>query len=767
MADEEVVIVEEEVGGGDDPLGLQTEEKPQESAEDGKKSLKKKLLIFGLPSLLLVILLAAVGIYFLSKAHKNEVNVTEEINETAKPGKKPKISASELERLIEKAKALYDSGDKDGALKLFGEISIYSEAVSNYNLGVAKMGEKDYAGALAYFKNSLKSADNELPSAINSCVCYLKLGDKVAAKEYLSLAKASLPKYTGSPLYSYYYALINYYEGNYYEALSAVSAPTSKFFKNESSEIAKRAYLLFDDSVDMLEILKSEKSKDFLTIGFLHARNGSYREAIDAFENAKKTGQDRVTAQMAESLTYLKAKMPVQASVTLKDAVAISDDNASKIFNVKIFLKDRAFESDKIQTQVLNSFLNNNKTTASIIFYFAPYKIFNPNKTVSTIKKGEAGLLVDDVRAATTYLESAAKQSRINAEMVKGIDYALSGRVYLANKTFKAIESKFPTHSVLLYDLALTYAQSGDYREAYKYFLKAYHFDPKNYDAGIFSIITAKIIGAPYDKTKESLEADIFSGGGALSRSDTAAMFSFVLDNSVSTIDWLTNVPKKDAMSHALAVLISSKLGKRATALQSAKALADASPRDVVANGINLLIKNSGENVKIFARQTQEYINRGNYDLTNVYYGPDIAKDMFVALHRVSGLLMKAKETYEKRLALEKMDRAQLLKGYGATLMYLKMFEGANKAYSSAIFDYDFVNADTLFMAGSSAIASGKSPDAISFFELAKLYDPTSMESIYALGLLYLEAANLNQAGSHFRQLKDGFDSEFFDFDLR
>ncbi|HOI84293.1 MAG TPA: hypothetical protein PKW30_08270, partial [Campylobacterales bacterium] len=144
-----------------------------------------------------------------------------------------------------------------------------------------------------------------------------------------------------------------------------------------------------------------------------------------------------------------------------------------------------------------------------------------------------------------------------------------------------------------------------------------------------------------------------------------------------------------------------------------------------------------------------------------------IAKDMFISLHRASGLLTRAKDIYEKRLAIERVDRAQLLKGYGSTLMYLKMFKEANAAFSSVVFDIDYVNANTLFFAGASAIASGKHSDAISFFELAKLYDPTNLESIYALGLLYLEAANLNQSATQFKNIKGMFESEFFDFDIK
>jgi tetratricopeptide (TPR) repeat protein len=769
VADDEVVIVEEDEGQTSLDSSAATEEAAEKApSEDTQKAgLKKKLMLYGIPAFAVLILIVAVTLIVLNrpKGEKVEVNASEAPK--IKPGAKPKITASELEQLIEKAKALYESGDKESALKLYGEISVYSESVSNYNLGVAKMGEGDYKGAVNYFQNSIKAADNELPSAINSAVCMYKMGDRKKAKEYISLAKASLPKYVNSPLYSYYYSLISYYEGNYYEALSAVSAPTGKFFAHESSEIAKRAYLLFDDGIDMLEILKKEKNKDYLSIGFLQAREGKYKEAIDALESAKKNEPDKLKALMAQSLVYLKANMPLQASNTLKESMLISEAQASRIFDIQLFLKPTAFRSDMIQDKLLNEFISNPKTVASIMFYYAPYKVFNPNKTVSSIKKGEAGLMVDDITAGVGYLENAAKQSKINAEMVRGIDYAVSGRVYLANKLFKALEPKYPTHAVLLYNLGLTYAQSGDFKEAHKYFVRAYNFDPKNYEAGIFSIITSKIVGVPFDRTKESLEADLFAGGSFANKSEYAAMFSFALDNSVATIDWLMNTPKKNAMSLAIGTLISLKLDKRNAAIASAKALSQMLPKDIVAGGLYLFVKNSGENVKFFARETQAYLGKGYYDINSVFYGPDLAKDMFVSLHRVSGLLTRAKDIYERRIKIENNDRAQLLKGYGAVLMYLKMFKEANAAYSTVVLDIDYVNAHTLFMAGASAIASSKNSDAISFFELAKLYDPTSLESVYALGLLYLEAANINQSATQFKMIKGVFESEFFDFDIR
>lgn len=766
MAEEEIVIVENDQEH--ENVDLSSDAYKRIDPEEAKAKKRKIILIATAVGGTVLLLLIGIILYFVFS--KDEEPKTGDTNITKPKGEKVtkrKLTASELEKLIEKAKILYDSGNKESALLLFKEISIYSEAVSNYNLGVAKMGDGDYEGALEYFKKSTKSSDNELPSAINSAVCLFKLGKNKEAREHLSLARASLPKYGASPLYSYYYALISYYEGNYYEALAAVNAPTGKFYKKETEEIAKRAYLALDDSEATLKILKDEKHKDFMTMGFLQARLGKYREAISSFESAKQEREDKVVPLMAQSLVFLKARQPSQASNAAKQAILISEENASSAFPIKVFLKERAFESDKIQNKILTGFLNDNKNSYSIVFYFAPYKIFNPNKTISTIRKGEAGLLVDDVKAGVEYLELAAKQSKINAHMIKGIEYALSYRVYLANKAFKELEPKYPTHSVLLYNLALSYAQSGDFREANKYFTKAYHFDPKNYEAGIFSILTSKILGINFDRIRSSLEEDLFSASTFAGKPEYAAMLSFALDNPVSALDWINNSAKTGAMPLTMGTLMSFKLNRKDLAVANAKSLKNLLPKDIVANGLFQFINGSGGDVKIFAKETQKYLNNNSFDLNSIYYGPDIARDTYVAMCRVSGMLAKAKAVYESRLKIENFDKAQLLKGYGTVLMYLMMFEEATKAYSTLIFDVDFVNAHSLFMAGASAIASGNSSDAISFFELSKLYDPANLESIYALGLLYQEAANLNQATSHFQRIKGQFDSEFFDFDIR
>lgn len=57
--------------------------------------------------------------------------------------------------------------------------------------------------------------------------------------------------------------------------------------------------------------------------------------------------------------------------------------------------------------------------------------MFIQTKQSPLSKKVKPELMVD-IKAGIGYLENAAKQSKVNAEMVRGIDYALSGRVYQA-----------------------------------------------------------------------------------------------------------------------------------------------------------------------------------------------------------------------------------------------------------------------------------------------------------------------------------------------
>ena len=106
------------------------------------------------------------------------------------------------------------------------------------------------------------------------------------------------------------------------------------------------------------------------------------------------------------------------------------------------------------------------------------------------LKKGSFGI-VGQVEEAGTFLEKSARYSKINLLTSKALKLALNNHIYLANKEFLKLIKKRKNSYVLNYDLALTYAQLGNYKKAYQYFLRAYHLNPMDLKSGIYALMAA------------------------------------------------------------------------------------------------------------------------------------------------------------------------------------------------------------------------------------------------------------------------------------
>ncbi|MGB2553959.1 hypothetical protein ACPF04_12465, partial [Campylobacter sp. MOP51] len=77
----------------------------------------------------------------------------------------------------------------------------------------------------------------------------------------------------------------------------------------------------------------------------------------------------------------------------------------------------------------------------------------------------------------------------VNLELSKAISSALNYKLKEANAHFAKLISLYPEHSVLHYNLALSYAQIGNFSLAAKHFITSYHLDPTNHLAGVFGAI--------------------------------------------------------------------------------------------------------------------------------------------------------------------------------------------------------------------------------------------------------------------------------------
>ena len=73
----------------------------------------------------------------------------------------------------------------------------------------------------------------------------------------------------------------------------------------------------------------------------------------------------------------------------------------------------------------------------------------------------------------------------------------------------------------------------------------------------------------------------------------------------------------------------------------------------------------------------------------------------------------------------------------------------------------------TLYYAAAAAIGANHHSNAVVLMELAKLKNPNNFEARYSLGLLWQEANNLNAASIQYNKIPDGFESAFFDFNIK
>ena len=202
MADENIVILEENDGepkeeqtteetqeeSSDNLVSLETlHETPTEESEESKeeeptaetqtpKNNKKLFIIVAVAGGTLLLLIIVLIVLLLTKSDTpksiDAANLAKEIEQKFEP---QKFGGSQIDDMIQKANLLYEKGNKFEALKIYENIALYNEGLSNYNLGVSQMKQQKYAEALESFKRAIANNENIAVSAINAAVRFSSL----------------------------------------------------------------------------------------------------------------------------------------------------------------------------------------------------------------------------------------------------------------------------------------------------------------------------------------------------------------------------------------------------------------------------------------------------------------------------------------------------------------------------------------------------------------------------------------------------------------
>jgi Flp pilus assembly protein TadD len=760
---EEIIIIDDNEAASFDED--ETSSIDIDTSEDKKKKL---ILLGGAVIALLLIVTIALLLYLKSSKKKSQTPITTPIETKLSHKNVKPIEPSQLENMIAKANYLYINGSKDKALHLYEKIAIYSEAISLYNLGVAQLKNEQYSLALSTFKKAIKNDEKRCVSAINASVCSLHLKDEKSFKYYLELAKAYLPYEINSPLYSYYYALINYYSKNYLETLSALKHKTSDEYPEVQKHLKAKIDALFENNYDAIDTMdKNFNHDDDFNIALLYARVGDYTLAINHFEESIVKNVEPIRSQLALGLVKLKARRIAEGAKDIKNITDMFPQKVYDYYPIKVKLKESLFDVEKAQHHYRDNIIKKKSIIYQKIFYFSPYKVFNANKTINYIKKGTANIYIDDVKSAQAYLKKSASSSNVNLGIAQAINMALKFNLQDANRELEKLVKIQPKHSILHYNLALTYAQLGDMKNAYRHFIRSYHLDAKNYLSGIYALMSAQLI----DKKSTKLKSIISDAMGDEDSSEEIELYRTLLfitkNDYLSAVDWLDNDYKNRPLYLVLNNIISTKLNQMDVAKKSAQKLTLLLPNDILPHIIYIDSAFYNLKSKEYAKESYSYLKEQSLNFNDLYYGPSITRELYIQQKLLTGRLYFLRMQLKNTLVTTTKETIELTKALALASLYDKAYEESYTLYNNLIDERRVRDAYTLFLGAVASTAANHHANAIALLELSKMKDKKFLESRYALGLLYLEVQNNQGATIQLSKVnKRGFSSEYFDFEI-
>ncbi|HDZ5356024.1 TPA: tetratricopeptide repeat protein [Campylobacter coli] len=674
-----------------------------------------------------------------------------------------------VDGMIQKANALYLKGEVEQALKVYEQIAVYNESLSNYNLGVSQMNEGKFDEAFDSFKKAIANGENQSVAAINAAVCALKLNDKEKFKYYIDLAQVYLPKEGKSKLYDYYLALINYYKGYYPEALQMLQRVNSEPYTDVAKYLSAKIYAKMDFDAKSVQQLNTQGSfEPSLSLGLLYARMGEYDKAKIALNTAMKIERDFNQSLSALTLVDIKTGDFQDMLLRLQDTYR-NDEDKYKIldrYKIKVRLNKELFNIAIAQRNFSNDILKKQKDQFDLLFYFAPYQVFDSKQASLYIKKANITNFVDNSSDGQSYLARSQALSSTNVKISNIINDALNQKLRLANKEFQALLEDYPEHSILQYNLALTYAQMQNYELAYKHFSSSYHLNPKNYLAGAFAMFCGKL--SDNDTTKlyheildniaadSNFKANMQKNMLFLANGDYISMLPYLDENGQKTplnLIFETIIAKNNNLNNQVDVRIAK--------------LRSELPQDIVANILYFNSLNSNLNIKEYAQNAQIHFKNLQVDYRSVFGGSNIARELYVNLMHIAGLLNLERQKFKTLINTSKVKDEGMIQTLAYLDIFAQQYEESYALYNTLIDEYGAKDSRTLFLASVAAVGANNPNSAIALLQLSKLTDKNNKESKVALGLLYQEVGNYEAAMTQYRTLPNDFKSEFFTFDIK
>lgn len=686
---------------------------------------------------------------------------------TTKP---PIVDNKNLEGMIQKADMLYKTGDKQEALMLFNQIATYAKSIANYNLGVINAKSKDYQRSIEYYDKAIAAGEDVALSAINAAVSAFKLGDMTKYQYYINIANTYSNQMSNLPPYAYSYALNQYYQGQYFEALSPLNHNTSELFDKDSKRLAAKLYTLFNDNVQAYNNLKAVAEKqDELALGQLLARQGSLNAARAHVNSYLVQYPNDWHAKMTMQLISLKLGDFIEAARIIDEfGSAKKEYNIANPYPIKVRVSPSVFNVQIAQEEFWNRTFEHSKLlTSKILFYYAPYRVFNVNEALNIISDGvlDSKINLGNLEESRAILIRGATISNINTNIAQSLRKINENDLRGALAMIKHDVEENPNHAVLHYNAGLIYAQVGDFANAYKHFLRAYHLDMTDIQAGIFAMIAGNLVYKDISTLNVNVGQSIADSKLPKSQLAFFSRLKEWVNNPSGTGVYVPEANEQKALPLAFQSISAIHMDDIKNIVAGFERLKYYRTNDIVSNILLDLARNYDTNVKNSSLNMQYLFREDNMNLDNVFYGPNLARELYIYVGFITGNLEREKQLLNYKLSTQTKNPNGLLQALGLLNIYQQNFEESYAIYDRLINGLKEDDSYTRYLGAVAAIGAGHKNAASLLLQLSKMDSSVNYESRFALGLLYQEAENYNAAAQHYNSIANhGFRSEFIDF---
>ena len=750
-----------------------------------EKIYKNKPMFFGILGGVVALMIVLIVVLVLAFSPKQEEEEEEDFSERAYtreeiediinmplPEADDETKESNMDNLIIKGNLLYQQGLHKEAYQVFRKIADFSQSIANYNLGTIQLKNNSYQDSIVAYSDSIQTGQNVSASSINAAIAALKINRYDLSSYYLNLANANLAEIANEPFFSYAYALLSYYKGNYFETLSPLLNPNSKDFASQNARLAAHIFTVFSDDENALKnIQKVATPNDDKTIGLLYARMAQYPKAKTHLLSFLRNHPRDLESMLALGLIDLKLGNYASAANALESIASNRgfQEKAQKTYPIKVIINPELFDVALAQRMFWErDFENKDKLGYKMLFYYAPYRVFDARRALEEISQA-ASLTHINITEGKNMLLRSSTTSKIDKQIIKTLVELDSKNLREALKFLQEAIKNNPNHAILYYNLGLVLAQLGHYDDAYSHFIRAYYLDQSDYVSGIFAVLAGRFS----NKNTERINYDLMQRyydeefSSPTQKAYIENFLNYLNDNQFQERDWIKNAEIKEPIYYVLEFIYALKNKNKKDMIDNINELKNIYPNDIVANILLVLVGNFGNNLQDISISMYNLFNVETLDLRPLHLGGAFPRELYVYTGFVTGSLQNQARIMQNYLIANESDPRGTMQTLGAIYIYQREFQKAYSIYTTLVDDLKEGDSHTRFLAAVSAVGAGNYPDAVLLLQLAKMETPTAYEARYGLGLLYHATNNLRTAAVNYNFISvANFHSQFFDFQI-